>query len=79
MAELLHDTDMISLCVMRINSKTIKYTHITGLEVGFLGTDQERCISNGGVSVLHLLVLLFVFNLRDKKQFMQQVRNSKYN
>lgn len=57
---------MISLCVTRINRKTIKYTHVTGLEVGFLGTDQERCISNGRVSVFHLLVLLFVFVLIDK-------------
>lgn len=39
------------------------------MEVGFLGTDQERCISNGGVSVLHLLVLLFVFVLREKSIF----------
>lgn len=46
-----------------------EHTHIAGLEVGFLGTDQERCISNGGVSVLHLLVLLFVFVLREKSIF----------
>lgn len=43
-----------------------EHTHITGLEVGFLGSDQERCISNGSVSVLHLLILVFVFVLREE-------------
>lgn len=42
-----------------------EHTHIAGLEVGFLGTDQERGISNGCVSVLHLLILFFVFVLRE--------------
>lgn len=32
-------------------------TYITRLEIGFLGTDEERRVSNGSVSVLHLLVL----------------------
>lgn len=51
--------------VVVIKLFVMKHTHITGLEVGFLGTDQERCISNGCVSVLHLLILLFVFVLRE--------------
>lgn len=39
------------------------HTHITGLEVGFLSADQERCITNGSVSVLHLLILFLIFVL----------------
>lgn len=52
--------------VVVIKLFVMKHTHITGLEVGFLGSDQERCISNGRVSVLHLLILLFVFVLREE-------------
>lgn len=42
-----------------------EYTHIAGLKVGFLCTDQKRCISNGSVPVLHLLILFFVLVLRE--------------
>lgn len=44
----------------------ILHTHIAGLEVGFLGTDEDGCISDGGVSVLHLLILFFVFVLGEE-------------
>lgn len=49
-------------------------THVTGLEVGFLGADQERRVGDGSVSVLHLLILLFVFVLMGGKQFRTTVR-----
>lgn len=51
---------------------TNQCTHVTGLEVGFLGADQERCVGNGCVSVLHLLILLFVFVLTDKNNLCKE-------
>lgn len=48
-------------------------TYVTGLQVGFLGTDQHGRVSNSSVPVLHLFILFLVFNL-SAEQKTQQVR-----
>lgn len=40
-------------------------THITGIQVGSLGSDQHWGVRDRGVFVLHLLILGFVFFLRE--------------
>ena len=49
-------------------TKTSRHTHVTGLQVGLLGTDQDGCISDGCVPVLHLLILLFIFVLAGQEE-----------
>ena len=40
--------------------------YITGIPVSLLGSDEDRCIWNWGVLVLHLFILNLVLFLRDK-------------
>lgn len=69
---------MILIYYSVLRQSANEHTYVAELEVGFLGTDQERCISNGRVSVLHLLVLLFVFVLRGKNNLWSIIRYIKH-
>lgn len=39
-------------------------TYIAGIEVGLLGTNQDWCVMDGSILVLHLLILFLVLFLK---------------
>lgn len=44
------------------------FTYIAGLQVGFLGTDQNGSVMDGSILAFHLLILFPVLGLEKQKK-----------